>query len=98
MRDGAPGVELLRVAQQRKIDRLLDLTGVGPGTRLLEIGSGWGELARRAAGRGAKVRTITLSERQLAYTRRQADGRPVRRGGGGAARLPGHRPASTTRC
>jgi len=73
MSDGAPGVELLREAQERKIDRLLDLTNVGPGTRLLEIGSGWGELARRAARRGAKVRTITLSERQLAYTRQQAD-------------------------
>ncbi|WP_034274019.1 SAM-dependent methyltransferase [Actinospica robiniae] len=73
MSDGAPGVELLRAAQERKIDRLLDLTDVGPGTRLLEIGSGWGELARRAARRGAKVRTITLSERQLAYTRQQAD-------------------------
>lgn len=73
MSDGAPGVELLREAQERKIDRLLDLTNVGPGTRLLEIGSGWGELARRAARRGAKVRTITLSERQLAYTRQQAE-------------------------
>ena len=73
MSDGAAGVELLREAQERKIDRLLDLTAVGPGTRLLEIGSGWGELARRAARRGAKVRTITLSERQLAYTRQQAD-------------------------
>lgn len=73
MSDGAPGVELLREAQERKIDRLLDLTHVGPGTRLLEIGSGWGELARRAARRGAKVRTITLSERQMAYTKQQAD-------------------------
>ena len=36
-------------AQHRKIDRLLDLAGVGPGTRLLEIGTGWGELAIRAA-------------------------------------------------
>ena len=73
MNDGGADLELLRQAQERKIDRLLDLTGVGPGTRLLEIGSGWGELARRAARRGAKVRTITLSERQLAYTRQQAE-------------------------
>ncbi len=73
MNDGGAGLDLLRQAQERKIDRLLDLTNVGPGTRLLEIGSGWGELARRAARRGAKVRTITLSERQLAYTRQQAE-------------------------
>ncbi|MYT22203.1 SAM-dependent methyltransferase, partial [Streptomyces sp. SID7760] len=30
-------------AQHRKIDRLLDLARVGDGTRLLEIGTGWGE-------------------------------------------------------
>ena len=73
MRDGAIGVRELAVAQQRKIDRLLDLTGVGPGSRVLEIGSGWGELATRAAHRGAQVRTITLSERQLEYTARRAE-------------------------
>ncbi|WP_435613791.1 class I SAM-dependent methyltransferase, partial [Streptomyces sp. 1222.5] len=34
---------LLAAAQHRKIDRLLDLAGVSEGTRLLEIGTGWGE-------------------------------------------------------
>ncbi|WP_370250209.1 class I SAM-dependent methyltransferase [Nocardioides sp.] len=56
----------LEVAQHRKIDRMLDEAGVGEGTRLLEIGSGWGALAIRAARRGATVRTITLSEEQKA--------------------------------
>ncbi len=51
-------------AQARKIDRLLDVTGVGPGTRLLEIGTGWGELAIRAAQRGAIVHSVTLSSEQ----------------------------------
>jgi cyclopropane-fatty-acyl-phospholipid synthase len=51
-------------AQERKIDRLLDQARVGPGSRVLEIGTGWGELAIRAAGRGAIVRTITLSAEQ----------------------------------
>jgi cyclopropane-fatty-acyl-phospholipid synthase len=51
-------------AQHRKIDRLLDLAEVGPGTRLLEIGTGWGELAIRAAGRGAEVVSLTLSAEQ----------------------------------
>jgi len=73
LRDGATGFAELQRAQERKIDRLLDLTGVGPGTRVLEIGSGWGELAIRAARRGARVRTITLSERQLEYTRARAE-------------------------
>jgi cyclopropane fatty-acyl-phospholipid synthase-like methyltransferase/DUF1365 family protein len=54
----------LATAQRRKIDRLLDAARVGPGTRLLEIGTGWGELAIRAGRRGAHVRSVTLSERQ----------------------------------
>lgn len=58
----------LPFAQHTKIDRLLDNTGVGPGTQLLEIGSGWGELAIRAARRGAFVTTLTLSEQQASLT------------------------------
>ncbi|MGH8877300.1 MAG: class I SAM-dependent methyltransferase [Stackebrandtia sp.] len=54
-------------AQRRKIDRLLDGARVGAGTRLLEIGTGWGELAVRAAERGATVDSITLSQRQAEY-------------------------------
>lgn len=55
--------------QRRKIDRLLDQAGVGPGTRLLEVGTGWGELAVRAAARGARVHSITLSREQLHVAR-----------------------------
>ena len=55
---------VLARAQRRKIDRLLDQAGVGPGSRLLEIGTGWGELAIRAGRRGASVRTVTISARQ----------------------------------
>ncbi|MEV0987974.1 cyclopropane-fatty-acyl-phospholipid synthase family protein [Streptomyces sp. NPDC049949] len=61
--------ESLAPAQHRKIDRLLDLAGVGDGTRLLEIGTGWGELALRAAARGARVTTLTLSAEQAALAR-----------------------------
>ncbi len=59
----------LTVAQHRKIDAALDAAEVGQGTRLLEIGTGWGELAIRAAQRGAAVRTITLSQEQLELAR-----------------------------
>jgi cyclopropane-fatty-acyl-phospholipid synthase len=54
----------LHAGQLRKIDRLLDETRVGAGSRVLEIGTGWGELAIRAAHRGATVRTVTLSTEQ----------------------------------
>ncbi|WP_406001847.1 class I SAM-dependent methyltransferase [Streptomyces sp. NBC_00829] len=60
---------LLAAAQHRKIDRLLDLAQVGNGTQLLEIGTGWGELAIRAARRGARVLTVTLSREQQELAR-----------------------------
>ncbi|MDQ6657193.1 MAG: cyclopropane-fatty-acyl-phospholipid synthase family protein [Actinomycetota bacterium] len=57
----------LPAAQLRKIDGVLDFARVGEGTRLLEIGSGWGSLAIRAAAqRGANVTTLTLSSEQKA--------------------------------
>ena len=68
---GTPGQDDLQAAQEAKFDRLLDEARVGPGTRLLEIGTGWGELAIRAARRGAQVTTVTLSveQRDLAVRR-----------------------------
>jgi cyclopropane-fatty-acyl-phospholipid synthase len=51
-------------AQRRKIDRLLDSARVGPGSHVLEIGTGWGELCIQAAARGASVHSITLSAEQ----------------------------------
>jgi cyclopropane-fatty-acyl-phospholipid synthase len=56
----------LESAQLRKIDAILDDAGVTAGTRVLEIGSGWGALAIRAAQRGARVTTITISTEQAA--------------------------------
>ncbi len=58
-------------AQRRKIDSLLDRADVGPGCRLLEIGTGWGELAIRAANRGASVVTVTISAQQHALAARR---------------------------
>ena len=60
-----PGTSL-EGAQGRKLERILDEARVGPGSRVLEIGTGWGELALRAAARGATVRSVTLSTEQLA--------------------------------
>src|SRR3954449_9300308 len=63
----------LESAQVRKIDAMLDLAGVGAGTRLLEMGSGWGALAIRAGQRGARVTSITLSGEQAHLARRRVD-------------------------
>lgn len=61
----------LAAAQQAKIDRLLDKAGVKAGTRVLEIGTGWGELALRAAARGASVYSVTLSSEQQELARQR---------------------------
>ena len=63
----------LATAQRRKIERVLDLAHVGEGTRLLEIGTGWGQLALQAAARGAIVHSVTLSEEQRALAVRRVE-------------------------
>jgi cyclopropane-fatty-acyl-phospholipid synthase len=74
--DGKPMAsdELLAEAQHRKIERVLDLAGVRAGTRLLEIGTGWGALAVAAARRGATVHTVTISPAQQRLARQRAVG------------------------
>ncbi|MEU4396212.1 cyclopropane-fatty-acyl-phospholipid synthase family protein [Kribbella sp. NPDC023855] len=70
--DGQPtGFGQLAAAQRRKIDGVLDYAGVQPGTRLLEIGTGWGQLAIQAAERGAIVTSVTLSAEQRDLARKR---------------------------
>ncbi len=57
--------ENLKDAQLRKIDRILHKACISKHHHILEIGSGWGTLAIRAAMRfGCRVTTITLSKEQ----------------------------------
>ncbi|WP_226355782.1 cyclopropane-fatty-acyl-phospholipid synthase family protein [Pseudonocardia sp. ICBG601] len=60
----ADGSDDLVLAQERKIDGILDMAGVEAGMHVLEIGTGWGGLATRAAQRGARVTTLTISQEQ----------------------------------
>ncbi|HEX5493301.1 MAG TPA: class I SAM-dependent methyltransferase, partial [Mycobacteriales bacterium] len=65
-----PG-DSLADAQRRKIDGILDMAAVGAGTDLLEIGTGWGALSIRAARRGARVTTLTISAEQKELAERR---------------------------
>lgn len=52
-------------AQARQAEVLLDRAGVGPGTRLLDIGCGYGRFLKAAAARGAAAVGITVSPEQV---------------------------------
>lgn len=61
-----PG-ESLYDAQKRKINILADKLHLKPGSKVLEIGSGWGAMALHLAkDRGCDVTTVTLSKEQKA--------------------------------
>lgn len=58
----------LEAAQDHKLNTLIQRLDPKPGMSILEIGSGWGELAiRLARDYACKVTTLTLSEQQYAY-------------------------------
>ena len=57
----------LEAAQRLKYARVLDAAEVKKGSKVLEIGCGWGGFAEEAAKRGAEVHGITLSKEQLAF-------------------------------
>jgi cyclopropane-fatty-acyl-phospholipid synthase len=62
--------EDLDVAQSQKLDLLCRKLGLAPGDRVLDVGGGWGELARRMAeGYGARVTSINISDEQIRYAR-----------------------------
>jgi cyclopropane-fatty-acyl-phospholipid synthase len=61
--------QVLEDAQRRKLEAVLDAAGVVAGTRVLEIGTGWGSLTIAAARRGAWVTSATISQKQLDLAR-----------------------------
>ncbi|MBY0366709.1 MAG: cyclopropane-fatty-acyl-phospholipid synthase family protein, partial [Burkholderiaceae bacterium] len=62
----------LDAAQGAKMRRALAEAGVGEGSRVLEIGCGWGAVAEVAARDfGARLTGVTLSTEQLAWAQRR---------------------------
>jgi cyclopropane-fatty-acyl-phospholipid synthase len=61
--------EPLSKALQRKFDWTLKQCGIGKGTRVLEIGPGWGAFAGHALQAGARFTGITNSEVSQGYLR-----------------------------
>jgi len=62
------GAEDLDAAQERKMEHICRKLRLQPGERLLDIGCGWGGLARYAAKNyGVNVLGVTLSKNQKAY-------------------------------
>ncbi|MDH4280507.1 MAG: cyclopropane-fatty-acyl-phospholipid synthase family protein [Acidimicrobiia bacterium] len=62
----------LEEASLHKYDMVIDALGLDAGHHLLEIGTGWGGMAIRAAERtGCRVTTTTISDEQLRLARRR---------------------------
>jgi cyclopropane-fatty-acyl-phospholipid synthase len=74
----SPEVSLMD-AQVAKLDRLIDKLGLDEHQHLLEVGTGWGALAVRAAQRtGCRVTTTTLSQQQYDHAAKLIDENDLR--------------------
>src|SRR5256885_1307587 len=70
---------LFRGRRQAAFRTLLAASGVQPGDRVLDVGSGtgyFGRLLARAVGLGGSVEGIDASPEMVAYATRKARGRP----------------------
>ena len=61
------GKETLKEAQAYKLDYVADAIELKRGETLLDIGCGWGRLAKHMTDLGAKVTGVTLSKEQRAW-------------------------------
>lgn len=72
------GTDDLATAQQQKLEMICRKLELRPGERLLEIGCGWGGLARYASEHyGVEVLGVTVSKEQQQLARQRCAGLPV---------------------
>lgn len=72
------GTDDLAVAQQRKMELIARKLDVRSTDRVLDIGCGWGGLAKYLAEtRGCRVTGLNISDEQIAYARASCAGLPV---------------------
>lgn len=64
---GEDRAQPLEAAQHAKYRRLIDALALRPGSRILEVGCGWGGFAEAAARAGHHVTGVSLSDAQTAY-------------------------------
>lgn len=72
----------------RLADPLLDAVGAGPGTRVLDVACGPGDVAGRAAARGARPIGVDIAEAMLAQARRHHPSVEFRHGDAHALPFP----------
>ena len=74
-----PGGASLEQAQQNKMDLICRKLGLRQGMRVLELGGGFGGLARFAAAKyGCEIVSYNISTRQVDYGKEVCQGLPVR--------------------
>jgi cyclopropane-fatty-acyl-phospholipid synthase len=72
------GTDDLALAQENKLKLIATKLGLRPGDHLLDIGCGWGGLAKYAAERhGCTVTGVNISREQLRHARESCRGLPV---------------------
>jgi cyclopropane-fatty-acyl-phospholipid synthase len=68
--------ETLEQAVRNKLDYVARACRLGPGTRVLDVGAGWGSFAGWAAARGVDVDMLTISPAQYAHLTARARENP----------------------
>jgi cyclopropane-fatty-acyl-phospholipid synthase len=70
--------ESLDAGQRHKLDTICDRLDLRASDHVLDVGGGWGEIARHmAATRGCHVTSINIAEEQMRYARALCTGLPV---------------------